>query len=69
MTLYNLFDKGLTNKIVFNRAIISYGILLESNKSNKCFTVQPVLWGNSYNTWEKYVMKRKKKCRNNIISN
>lgn len=31
MTLHNLFDKGLTNKIVFNRAIISiisYGILL-----------------------------------------
>ena len=28
MTLYNLFDKGLTNKIVFNRAVISYGILL-----------------------------------------
>lgn len=28
MTLYNLFDKGLTNKIIFNRAIISYDILL-----------------------------------------
>ena len=29
MTLYNLFDKGLTNKKkIFNRAIIFYGILL-----------------------------------------
>lgn len=34
-----------------------YWQLLESNK---CFTAQQILWGNLCNTWEKYVLKRKK---------
>lgn len=27
VALYNLFDKGLTNKIILNSAVISYGTL------------------------------------------
>lgn len=37
-----------------------YWQLLESNK---CFTAQPILWGNSCNTLKKYVLKRKKKMQ------
>ena len=42
-----------------------YWQLLESNK---CFTAQPILWGNSCNTWKKNMYWKEKKGAETIQS-